>query len=90
MMKPESKLQDFIDMLTTEPQYQMKSPGVTTINPEDGKNKTLYMASVESIEKATRPNLKKTLEELNIRDGAELVVADATTPNAVIFKISFS
>ena len=89
-MKPDAKLQDFIDMLTTNPRYQMKSPGVTTTNPETGRNKTLYMASVESIEKATRPNLKKTLHELGIRDGAELVVADSTTPNAVVFKISFS
>ena len=37
----------------------MQSPGlVTTIN---GKNKTLYIATVKSIEEATKPNLKKTL-----------------------------
>ena len=77
-------------MLTTNPRYQMKSPGVTTTNPETGRNKTLYMASIESIEKATRPNLKKTLHELGVKDGAELVVADSTTPSAVVFKISFS
>ena len=48
------------------------------------------MASIESIEKATKPNLKKTLQELGIVNGAELVVADSTTPNAVVFKINFS
>ena len=90
MMKPDAKLQDFIDMLTTDPRYQMKSPGVTTINPQTGKNKTLYMASIESIEKATKPNLKKTLHDLGIKNGAEVVVADSTTPTAVEFKISFS
>lgn len=88
-MKHDAKLQDFIDLLTTDARYQMKSPGVTTINPETGRNKTLYMASVESIEKATKPNLKKTLKDLGIVNGAELVVADSTTPNAIEFKISF-
>jgi len=88
-MSVNAKLQDFIDLLTTDQRYQMKSPGVTTINPETGRNKTLYMASVESIEKATRPNLKKTLKELGIVNGSELVVADTTTPNAVEFKITF-
>lgn len=39
---------------------QMKSPGLTT--SIDGKNKTLYMQSIQSIEAATRPNLKKTLK----------------------------
>jgi len=89
-IKADAKLQDFIDLLTTDPRYQMKSPGVTTINPETGRNKTLYMASIESIERATKPNLKKTLQELGIVNGAELVVADSTTPNAVVFKINFS
>ena len=88
-MSVDAKLQDFIDLLTTDQHYQMKSPGVTTINPENGRNKTLYMASVESIEKATRPNLKKTLQELGIVNGSELVVADTTTPNVVEFKITF-
>jgi ubiquitin-activating enzyme E1 C len=88
-MKHDAKLQDFIDLLTSDARYQMKSPGVTTINPATGRNKTLYMASVESIEKATKPNLKKTLKDLGIVNGAELVVADSTTPNAIEFKISF-
>jgi len=88
-MKHDAKLQDFIDLLTADARYQMKSPGVTTINPATGRNKTLYMASVESIEKATKPNLKKTLKDLGIVNGAELVVADSTTPNAIEFKISF-
>merc|ERR1711894_648711 len=89
-MKVDSKLQDFIDLLISDQRYQMKSPGVTTINPKTGRNKTLYMASVESIERATKPNLKKTLQELGIVNGSELVVADTTTPNAVEFKITFA
>ena len=89
-MKSDSRLQDFIDLLTTDARYQMKSPAITTINPETGRNKTLYMASIESIEKATRPNLKKTLQELGLVNGSEVVVADTTTPNPVEFKIGFS
>jgi len=89
-MKSDSRLQDFIDLLTTDARYQMKSPAITTINPETGRNKTLYMASIESIEKATRPNLKKTLQELGLVNGSEVVVADSTTPNPVEFKIGFS
>lgn len=37
---------------------QMKSPGITT--SIDGKNRTLYMQTVKSIEEKTRGNLKKT------------------------------
>ena len=38
---------------------QMKSPGITT--SLNGKNKTLYMQTVKSIEEKTRQNLKKTI-----------------------------
>lgn len=41
--------------------YQMKGPGVTTTD-ERGRNRTLYLPSVASIEERTRPNLKKTLK----------------------------
>ena len=46
------------------------------------------MPNVSSIEAATRPNLKKTLRELGLRSGSELVVADSSTPIAVIFKLT--
>lgn len=39
---------------------QMKSPGITTCT--DGKNRTLYMQTVKSIEERTRCNLRKTLK----------------------------
>lgn len=81
-------LQDLIDYLCTDGDYQMKSPGLTT-NIE-GKQKTLYMSSVKSIEEQTRPNLTLSLHELNLVDGQELVVADATNPNSVIIKLKFT
>lgn len=83
-----TKLQEVIDYLMTNPSYQMKSPGLTTtIN---GKNKTLYMSTVTSIEEKTRPNLKMTLKELGIQNGQELVVADVTTPNSLIFQMKLN
>ena len=39
---------------------QLKSPGLVTM--VNGKNRTLYMSTVQSIEAATKPNLKKTLQ----------------------------
>lgn len=62
----------------------MKSPGVTTTR-EDGRNRTLYIQSVASLEARTRDNLKKTLEELELKDGQEVNVSDVTSPNTLIF-----
>ena len=83
----DAKLQDFIDKLTNEPSFQMKNPGITTII--EGKNTTLYMPTVKSIEAATRPNLKKTLKELGLESRCELVVADSTSHKPVVFKLIF-
>ncbi|XP_028391695.1 NEDD8-activating enzyme E1 catalytic subunit-like isoform X2 [Dendronephthya gigantea] len=80
-------LQNLIDYLIESQLFQMKAPGITTsIN---GKNKTLYMKSVPSIEAMTRPNLEKKLQELGITDGHEIAVADSTSPKPIIFRISF-
>lgn len=56
----------------------------------DGKNKTLYISTVKSIEERTRPNLKLTLKALNIENGQELTVADQTNPNPVQIKIKYA
>ena len=61
----------------------MRSPALTThIN---GKPKTLYMSSIKSLELLTRPNLDKTLTDLGLINGQEILVADTTTPNTLIF-----
>uniref|UniRef100_A0AAX7UEM9 NEDD8-activating enzyme E1 catalytic subunit n=1 Tax=Astatotilapia calliptera TaxID=8154 RepID=A0AAX7UEM9_ASTCA len=85
---PSSKLQEVLDYLTESTSVQMKSPAITTTM--DGKNKTLYLQSVASIEQRTRPNLAKTLKELGLADGQELAVADVTTPQTVLFKLCFT
>ncbi|KAL6464361.1 hypothetical protein MHYP_G00266780 [Metynnis hypsauchen] len=85
---PSATLQDVLNYLTDSTSLQMKSPAITTTL--DGKNKTLYLQTVASIEERTRPNLSKTLKELGLVDGQELAVADVTTPQTVLFKLSFT
>ena len=77
-----------IDYLVESPKYQMKAPGLTTV--VEGHSKTLYMQNVKSIEERTKPNLKKTLKELGLTDGQELVVADVTTPSSLVFLLQIS
>uniref|UniRef100_A0A8C2XT86 NEDD8-activating enzyme E1 catalytic subunit n=1 Tax=Cyclopterus lumpus TaxID=8103 RepID=A0A8C2XT86_CYCLU len=85
---PSSKLQEMLDHLTESASLQMKSPALTAT--VEGKNKTLYLQSVASIEQRTRPNLSKTLKELGLSDGQELAVADATTPQTMLFRLCFT
>jgi ubiquitin-activating enzyme E1 C len=84
---PEAKLEDLITILCENPKFQMKSPGLTAII--DGKNRTLYMPTVTSIEEKTRVNLKKSLSELGLEDGSQLMVADSTSPNTLIIILKF-
>uniref|UniRef100_A0A8C4QY10 E2 binding domain-containing protein n=1 Tax=Eptatretus burgeri TaxID=7764 RepID=A0A8C4QY10_EPTBU len=54
-----AKLQHVLNHLMESSALQMKCPAITaTIH---GRNKTLYMQTVASIEERTRPNLTKTL-----------------------------
>lgn len=81
------KLQDLIELLCNRADLQMKNPGLmANIN---GKNKTLYMRNVPSIEEKTRENLSRSLIELGLTDGSEVSVADITTPNTITVKLRF-
>jgi ubiquitin-activating enzyme E1 C len=53
------KLEQIISFLCDEKEFRMKNPALTACI--QGKQKTLYMGTIASIEKSTRPNLKKTL-----------------------------
>jgi len=83
-----AKLQEVVDHLVNSAQFQMRAPGLTT--SIGGKNKTLYMQSVPSIEAATKKNLKLTLTDLGLVDGSEIVVADSTTPSSITFNLKFA
>ncbi|KFP05314.1 NEDD8-activating enzyme E1 catalytic subunit [Calypte anna] len=87
-ISPSAKLQEVLDYLTNNASLQMKSPAITATMY--GRNKTLYLQSVASIEERTRPNLSKTLKELGLVDGQELAVADVTTPQTMLFKLHFT
>lgn len=84
---PEASLQDVITVLCESPKFRMKSPGLTAVI--DGKNRTLYMPTVASIEEKTRVNLKKSLTELGLEDGSQLMVADSTSPNTLVVILKF-
>nr|XP_002128360.1 NEDD8-activating enzyme E1 catalytic subunit [Ciona intestinalis] len=86
--KPDALLREVVDFLCQDNSLQMKSPGLTTTI--EGLNKTLYMKNIPSLEAATRPNLSKSLKDLGIVDGQEVIVADVTTPNSLRFKIKFN
>eukprot|EP00063_Salmo_salar_P027192 XP_014002027.1 PREDICTED: NEDD8-activating enzyme E1 catalytic subunit-like isoform X2 [Salmo salar] len=85
---PSAKLQEVLEYLTENASLQMKSPAITATL--EGKNKTLYLQTIASIEERTRPNLCKTLKELGLSDGQELAVADVTTPQTVLFKLKLT
>lgn len=80
-------LQDLIDYLCENLEFQMKAPGLTTTIA--GKNKTLYMSTVKSIEERTRTNLTLSLNELGLVNNQEIVVADQTTPNTITLKLKY-
>lgn len=75
-------LQTILTKLQEDPQYLMKSPGITTII--NGRNKTLYISSIKSIEERTRDNLRKKITDLGLYNGAELLVADVTDRKSVV------
>lgn len=81
------KLKQLVELLSESASYQMKNPGLTTI--VDGKNKTLYMSTIKSIEERTRENLNKTLIELGLKDGQEILVADVTSPSTLVISLKF-
>jgi NEDD8-activating enzyme E1 len=62
--------------------------GITTVI--NGRNKTLYMSSIKSIEERTKDNLKKKMTELGLFNGADILVADVTTPTTITIKLKFT
>jgi len=76
-------LAKLVDYLKENMEFQMKAPTLTT--HIQGKTKTLYMTSIKSLEELTRPNLDKSLCELGLSNGQEILVTDSTTPNSITF-----
>ena len=74
-------------MLKDRRDFQMQSPGLTV--SIGGQNRTLYMSNIAMIEEKTRPNLNKTLSQLQLDDGVEIMVVDVSIPNPVTVKLKF-
>jgi NEDD8-activating enzyme E1 len=68
----------------------MKSPAITATKIDGTGSKTLYMSSIQSIEQMTRPNLDKTLKELGLSNGQEILVADITSPITIVFSLKLN
>lgn len=75
-----------IDLLCSQKDLQLKNPAVTTIVA--GRTKTLYIPNIPSIEEKTRNNLLKSLSDLGLKEDSEIIVADATTPHTITFRIN--
>lgn len=88
--KSTDKLSKIIEFLCENIEFQMKSPGLTAPKENGTGSKTLYMSSIKSIEQMTRPNLDKTLGELGLSNGQEILVADVTSPNTLIFNLKLT
>ncbi|XP_014367587.2 NEDD8-activating enzyme E1 catalytic subunit [Papilio machaon] len=86
-VEPGAILMDIYEKLKEDTGFLMKNPGITTVI--NGRNKTLYMPSIKSIEERTRDNLKKKITDLGLYNGGEILVADITTPNTISIKLKF-
>lgn len=85
--KSTDKLSKVIEFLCENIEYQMKSPALTATKLDGTGSKTLYMSSIKSIEEMTRPNLDKTLLELDLSNGQEILISDITTPQTLVFNL---
>jgi len=81
-------LQEFIDSIKEDERLQLKSPGLTTM--VDNKNKTLYIPNIPSLEKATKINLTKSLQELKLTYGQVINVTDSISPKPIMLVLQQS
>eukprot|EP01027_Heterolobosea_sp_BB2_P015480 GEZU01022135.1.p1 GENE.GEZU01022135.1~~GEZU01022135.1.p1 ORF type:complete len:436 (-),score=125.25 GEZU01022135.1:60-1367(-) len=83
-IQPTETLQDLLDRLKSSKEFQLQKPSIRT---ED--NRSLYMSHPAALERATRPNLSKTMGEL-VQDGLILSVTDPSLGKSVMqLKILF-
>lgn len=80
---PKTTLQDLIDSFAVRPEAQLKKPSIRA------ESKTLYMQFPPGLEEQTRPNLSKSLNELSLEDGQEIVVTDPAFPLEFNFFLKF-
>lgn len=79
-----STLQDVLDSFAARPEAQLKKPSIRA------EGRTLYMQFPEGLEKQTRPNLEKTIAELGLENGQQVVVTDPAYPLEFNFYLKFT
>ncbi|CAH8531496.1 unnamed protein product [Schistosoma margrebowiei] len=77
-------LRDVINVLKTDPEFQMQSPSITTIIED--QHRSLYINLPELVD-TLKPNLSKTLQELGLINGQIIHVSDITTPRTLSIKL---
>ncbi|PHH92337.1 hypothetical protein CDD83_7825 [Cordyceps sp. RAO-2017] len=80
---PRRPLQHLLESLALRPEAQLKKLSIRA------EGKTLYMQSPQSLEQQTRPNLDRTLAELGLVDGQQIVVTDPAFPLEFNFYLKF-
>lgn len=70
-------LGEFLDSFSDRPEAQLKKPSIRA------EGKTLYMRSPPGLEEQTRPNLNRTLKDLKLDHGFEVVITDPAFPSLV-------
>ncbi|OAA62014.1 nedd8 activating enzyme [Niveomyces insectorum RCEF 264] len=70
-------LGEFLDALGERPEAQLKRPSIRA------EGRTLYMRSPPGLEEQTRPNLARTLRDLELEHGYEVAVTDPAFPSLV-------
>ncbi|PTB65457.1 hypothetical protein BBK36DRAFT_1122482 [Trichoderma citrinoviride] len=80
---PNMTLQDLVDSLAVRPEAQLKKPSMRA------EGKTLYMQVPQSLEQQTRPNLSRSLADLGLENGQEVVVTDPAFPMEFHFLLRF-
>ena len=80
---PKTRLQDLLESLAIRPEAQLKKPSIRA------EGKTLYMQFPPGLEEQTRPNLNKSILDLGLVDGQQVVVTDPAFPLEFNFYLRF-
>ncbi|QUC17804.1 uncharacterized protein UV8b_02045 [Ustilaginoidea virens] len=82
-VNPSTTLQELLDSFAARPEAQLKKPSIRA------ESKTLYMQHPPGLEEQTRPNLAKSILDLGLEDGQQVVVTDPAFPLEFNFYLKF-
>merc|ERR1711988_122820 len=80
-IKPDMKLEEFIHLLKVDPRLSLKKPSLSV-----GRRNLYFSTGV--MEKLTRKNLEKTMQEL-VESGENINLADVSFANTITINIKF-